>query len=121
MINYTAVPAIYRHRLQNYFTKGTDPGPFLVAVLSGDLFSACRQAGDFDNNSMGCLAAWIYTEEEIPLDCWGSPEKVTAWTRVLTQSARARVAQLRPDVSGPTHPAHSVVPESDEPEPLDPA
>ncbi len=121
MINYSAVPAIYRHRLQNYFTKGTDPGPFLVAVLSGDLFGACRQASDFDNNCLGGLVSWLITEEEIPPDSFGTPENVNAWIRITMQLARARVAQLRPDVSGPAHLAHSVVPESDEPEPLDPA
>jgi len=102
MINYDQIPAIYRHRMKGYLTRGISPGPFLTAVLGGELFEATRQASSFDSHCLGSLVKWLMTEPEIPAASFGSPDVVGAWIRAADQPQQARVVSPRADEVGPT-------------------
>ena len=100
MINYEALPAIYRGRLQLYVTRGTDPGPYLQALLAGDLFTAIKHAGDFDLTCLGQVVFWICSEP-LPELCWGDRIRVDGWLRFNQQREAAAVARPRPDAGVP--------------------
>lgn len=101
MINYSALPAIYRHRMQRYIENGVDPGPFLKDVLGGGLYEAVRHAGDFDLQCLGTLVAWLTTEPEIPAGVFGSGARVEEWLKRHRPVVRARTEALRADASEP--------------------
>ena len=53
------------------------PGRFLVALLQNDLRAAVTLA-DLENEI--ALGRWItLLTEYVPAECWGSPERVSAW------------------------------------------
>ena len=63
--------------LDRYANSHIRVGGFLTAVLSNDLMAAFAKA---DPDSIPALHGIVgYCFNEIPGDCWGSPEKVRAW------------------------------------------
>jgi hypothetical protein len=62
------------HRWGKY---AIDPGDFLRAVLSNDLFGAYGRADDFSKADMDLIVKFIYNK--LPGDCWGSTERVSTW------------------------------------------
>jgi hypothetical protein len=76
-MNLTKIPEHMREGVVNYVHRGIRPGSFLEAVLCNDLV---RAASNADELNACCLYEWAEVlVQELPISCWGSPEKVQAW------------------------------------------
>jgi hypothetical protein len=66
------IPSITR------YTQARIPtGGFLKAVLSNDLREAILLADDVNIDLLPQIVRYIYNE--VPSECWGSPEKARTW------------------------------------------
>jgi len=63
--------------LRRYANDHIQPGGFLTAVLSNDLKEAFGRADD--ENLVTLFEIVKYCYNELPANCWGSPEKVSKW------------------------------------------
>ena len=63
--------------LQRYVDHGVPTGSFLQAVLENDLKESFARADDDNRDALFEIVNHCYNE--IPGNCWGSPEKVEAW------------------------------------------
>ena len=73
------LPATLQQGLLRYLDHGIEPGHFLTAVLTNDLFEAIGRA---DNQSLQVLpdiCKFIYNHT--PHCCWGSKEKVAKYKK----------------------------------------
>lgn len=68
-----------RQSLYNYLVHGLEPGSFMTAVLSNDLYSACARADYTNVNLMQQYALWIVNHA--PYGSYGSAEMVRGWLR----------------------------------------
>lgn len=67
-----SIPPHTREALTNYIVNGWEPGSFLTAVLTNDLFGAVGRA-DYENRlALMEICRWIYCEA--PSNCWGDRE-----------------------------------------------
>jgi hypothetical protein len=64
--------------LYRYWKYGINPGHFLIAVLSNDLFGAWSRADEFCKADMDLIVKFVYNK--LPGDCWGDKERVLTWT-----------------------------------------
>lgn len=67
-----------RDSIGRYVDQRIPTGGFLGAVLENDLLQGAFGSAD-DRNRRDLFDIVRYCRWEIPGDCWGSPEKVTAW------------------------------------------
>ena len=63
--------------LDRYVNHHIRTGSFLEAVLSNDLFGACRKADFFNCDRIFTIAHYIYNN--LPPESYGSPEAVKNW------------------------------------------
>ncbi len=71
------IPKYTKEALDSYVKDRIPTGSFLIAVLTNDLFKAFERA---DDNNMTCLKEiCCYIYNELPMDCYGSVEKVKEW------------------------------------------
>ena len=63
--------------LDLYVNKRIPTGGFLEAVLSNNLSEACARADHINQQRLFQIVQYIYNN--LPCDCWGSPEKVKSW------------------------------------------
>ena len=71
------VPAHMVDGLVMYVEHGIPPGSFLLAVLQDSFVEAAARADEINKH---CFFQWAdVLWNELPGDCWGSPEKVRAW------------------------------------------
>lgn len=63
--------------LRRYIERGVLPGDFLRAVLRNDLRAACERADDENLRNLPAYVSYLYNKA--PSNCWGSPQKVSAW------------------------------------------
>jgi hypothetical protein len=76
-MNNLMVPEHTVHALQLYAQERLQPGGFLTAVLSNDLFLAVDRA-DYENfQALSAIVVYIYNR--LPRAAWGSPERVSTW------------------------------------------
>jgi hypothetical protein len=68
-----------RESLYNYFVHGLEPGGFMTAVLSNDLYSACARADYTNVNLMQQYTLWI--ENHAPYGSFGDRDTVRGWLR----------------------------------------
>jgi len=66
-----------KETLERYVRDRTPAGGFLSAVLSNDLTEACGRADMRNQIRLHEIVSYIYNN--LPMLCWGSPEKVDAW------------------------------------------
>lgn len=71
------VPAHIASGLQMYIEHHIIPGGFLQSVLENDLREAVVHADRINRYALADIMDWI--RHYAPPECWGSPEKVTAW------------------------------------------
>ena len=71
--------------IDRYAQHHIPTGSFLQAVLSNDLCGAMGQADDENRRDIFEIVSYCYNE--IPSDCWGSPEKVQRWLEHNTINA----------------------------------
>ena len=64
-----------KQSLNDYITNGWQPGSFLVAVLSNDLFDAISRADDDTRRNLSKIVDWIYNN--MPSGLYGTREKVS--------------------------------------------
>lgn len=71
------IPYHMHNGLALYLALGIQPGGFLRAVLSGDLFEAVGQADMGNIHAIPVYAAFLYNQ--VPAQCFGNREAVSAW------------------------------------------
>ena len=71
------IPVDTKESINQYVAKHCPVGGFLKAVLSNDLFSAMGRADE--NNRANLFDIISYLWNEVPGNCWGSPEAVQSW------------------------------------------
>lgn len=77
-VDYSAmVPLGLAEGLEAYIEEGQEPGGFLYAVLTNDLFEAVGRADRVNRLALTAIVEWVYNEA--PSTCWGSKERVKAW------------------------------------------
>lgn len=75
---YKRLPEWLQLELTRYLVEGDAfITCFLQAVLTNDLMKACGEADDDCMDALKDLSLVIYNR--LPMDCWGSKEKVKAW------------------------------------------
>jgi|TARA_Y100000310_G_scaffold341525_1_gene440939 hypothetical protein len=75
------IPAKMKAAIDDYVQLRRPVGDFLTAVLSNKL---CESFGRADENNRKHLFDIVgYCYNEIPSECWGSPEKVESWLQQL--------------------------------------
>ena len=75
---YDRLPEAMQEHARDYVEKHQEVGGFLTAVLSNDLVGAFARADRDNLAAMGDWTLWLFND--IPSACWGTPEKVRAWT-----------------------------------------
>ena len=73
------IPEHLRRAIDRYVEHGTPLGGFLTAVICNDLKGALGKADTVSRASLFDIVSYCYNE--IPSDCWGSPEKMAAWMK----------------------------------------
>lgn len=63
--------------LDRYAAHGTPTGGFLRAVLENDLRESFARADQFNRRNLFDIVRYCWNE--LPGDCWGSPERVAKW------------------------------------------
>ncbi len=72
-----AIPDGMHEAIHFWVMYGRQPGDFLTAVLTNDLFGAVRRG---DDQNAAALQGWVrLLYNYCPIFCYGSPEKVAAW------------------------------------------
>lgn len=66
-----------KQSLERYAEHRIEPGGFLTAVLKNDLAGALGRADDINKHRLYEIVKYIWNE--LPSECWGSPEKVEKW------------------------------------------
>lgn len=74
---YDTLPEYMREPARLYVEEGQLPGGFLMAVLCNNLVEAARRADDTNCRVLLVWAQWLHWE--LPMDAWGSEEKVRAY------------------------------------------
>lgn len=70
------VPRYMAVHVHEYLNDGIPPCDFLRRVLENDLYGAALQA---DNSNANALFGWACVLNALPLNVWGSREKVDAY------------------------------------------
>ena len=73
----TDIPENLKVSLDRYANSHIQVGSFLTAVLCNDLAEAFAKADPASILALHDILGYCYNE--LPGDCWGSPEKVRAW------------------------------------------
>ena len=89
MIHYEKLPEHCRDGMRLYIERGVIPGKFLTPVLCNNLVDAYGQADDINTARMRDYAEFLYNDA--PSECWGSKEKVIAWSKAGGLSQYAEV------------------------------
>ena len=74
---YGEAPVHILDSINAYVEHRRRPGGFLTAVLEDSLTGALRAADDASRRGLDDIMLYLWNE--VPADCWGSPEKVAAW------------------------------------------
>lgn len=69
--------------LERYLNHGIMPGSFLTAVLENNLCEAFSRADHINEKNMKNIMGYIYNR--IPLNAWGSREKVEKYLMGLKE------------------------------------
>ena len=69
--------------INNYVTKGWEPGSFVRAVLENNLMEALGRADIGNRHAIFEICGYVYNE--IPSGSHGSPGKVEAWMKVVRE------------------------------------
>jgi len=71
------VPQQAREALDNYFIRGWEPGGFLTAMLTGDLYRAISSADTGNRRMIWAIGKWIM--DHAPHSSYGSWDNFRAW------------------------------------------
>jgi hypothetical protein len=73
------IPAYMRPGLLRYIEHGIEPGDFLTAILSNDLFGAFAAVERDGHRRVRDYLQFLYNDA--PAGCWGSAERFEAWIK----------------------------------------
>jgi hypothetical protein len=76
-IDYSMLPEHMRDGMRRYVEHGIRPGDFQYLVLCNDFVHALGHADAINTARIVDYAKFLYLE--LPMDCWGSEEKVRTW------------------------------------------
>ena len=71
------VPDHTQEAIVNYLIHGLQPGGFLTAILTGDVYRATQTADTANRRMLWAICKWVM--DNAPCGSWGSPEAFTAW------------------------------------------
>jgi len=71
------IPQRILESLGAYVNERRPTGGFLRAILENNLMEAMGRADEDNRQCLFHIVSYIYNE--LPMDCWGSPEKVRDW------------------------------------------
>ena len=71
------IPPLVRKALDNYVFNHWPVGGFVTACLENNFVQAVALADERSFEALKVIARHCYNE--LPSECWGSPEKVRAW------------------------------------------
>lgn len=71
------IPNFTREQIDQYVKTGQPVGDFLWAVLTNNLLDTFRRADDGNLNALVAIVTYLY--QNVPSECWGSPENVSNW------------------------------------------
>lgn len=74
--DYTNVPEHIRDGLENYLIHGIEPGGFLMAVLTNNLYGAVYRADATNVTRIYHIVCFLHT---LPSICFGNKEIVYMW------------------------------------------
>ena len=83
--------------LQRYVIDGIPPGDFMFAVVCNDFMAAAATADSFNQHHLHEWARVIYND--VPSQCQGSTERVTAWIKaggILGMASNAEAMEHKP-------------------------
>ena len=80
---YEDLPERYRASMQMFIEHGTNPGHFLSAVLSNNLFDAITMADKQSQEDLIPIVRWLFANA--PSACFGSDKKVIMWQGVIVE------------------------------------
>ena len=80
--------------LERYVKYGVPTGGFLQAVLENDLCGAFSRADEENRRDLFGIVSCVYNE--LPSECWGSPERVRTW---LANMSKDHVAPTGAEVT----------------------
>jgi hypothetical protein len=78
MPDKTLIEDRFRDALGRWIEHGIEPGHFLTAVLANDLKEAISRGDEDAIDNIPHIVAYLYNDA--PSVCWGSYEKVRAWS-----------------------------------------
>jgi len=76
-MNYEKIKPEIIASIRRYADEYCPTGSFLEAVLNNDLTEAVGRADEDNLKALPEIVGYCYNE--IPMACWGSPEKVEKW------------------------------------------
>ena len=71
------IPQRFIGSLKRYSEAKIPCGHFLTAILENDLLDTINRADEDAIKIIPELVKYVYNE--LPMECWGSPEKVKSW------------------------------------------
>ena len=84
--DYSTAPGVSGDSLERYFEHHIEPGSFLNAVLSNDLFDAIGRADHVNVRALPEICSLVYNY--LPSECWGSPSAVDCWLQLHREQDR---------------------------------
>jgi hypothetical protein len=95
-LDWSSVPYRWQRPLERYLADGVVPvSAFLVSVLVGNLRGALRHTAE--RTALLHMAPFL---QEIPPECWGTPEKVSTWHQIGGMSGIHRTLEKAGGVYG---------------------
>lgn len=84
-VDYSLLRSDVIESLQRYAVSHIETGGFLRAVLENNLSEACGRADEDNIKTLFHIVAYIYNE--LPLSCWGTPDRVERWLSMIPEKA----------------------------------
>ena len=78
-VDYSLIPEHMRSGVKRYLENGIRPGDFLIAILENNLVQSVGRADKINQAHIIEWANFLYNE--MPMESWGSKEKVNAWIK----------------------------------------
>jgi len=79
MSEYDVIPETTMGALERYVQDHISTGGFLYSVLTNDLMGAMAKADYANQLALSAICKFVYNR--MPIDAWGSDEKIRAWLK----------------------------------------